>query len=153
MPRPFFTELQSRYGNIFFVRDSGEAAGIDASIDALDVCLRRGGCQVPPGLPPEQYLFCLGTAVAGGVICGATLRIEPQGFVQRQWVWALLFSPLWGTLAINFGIGPVVSRTDDIRPVIANLAAAAAAAALVRFYPEAARATGLTVDMSDDDES
>ena len=55
--------------------------------------------------------------------------------VTRRWVWPLLFSPLWGTLFVNFGLGPVVSRTDDLAPVAANcvaflLAAAAPTAAL-----------------------
>ena len=145
--RPFFTELQSRYGNLFYVREHGEAEALSETLDALDVCIRKGGCAVPPGLPQNQYVFTLVTAVAGGLICGASLRLEPQGFVKRRWVWALLFSPLWGTLAINFGLGPVVSRTDDPLPVAANLAAAAAAAALIYWYPEAAKATGLSVDV------
>lgn len=42
------------------------------------------------------------------------------GFVQRKWVWLLIFSPLWASLFINFGLGPVVSRTDDKLPVIGN---------------------------------
>ena len=151
LPRAFFTELQSRYGNMFFVRENGEAAAVDGMLTALDVCLRReGGCAVPPGLPEEQYLFTLGTSVTGGLILGAVLRIEPQGFVKRRWVYGLLFAPLWATLAINFGIGPVVSRTDDVLPVAANVAATVVAALLIYFYPQAAKATGLTVDSGDD---
>ncbi len=45
------------------------------------------------------------------------------GIVQRKWVWALIFSPLWASTFINFGLGPVVTRTDDIAPVAANTAA------------------------------
>lgn len=33
--------------------------------------------------------------------------------MQRQWVWPLLFSPLWGTLFVSFGLGPIFTRTDD----------------------------------------
>ena len=52
------------------------------------------------------------------------------GMVQRQWVWLLIFSPLWASLFINYGLGPVVSRTKDPAPVVANCAGFAAAAAL-----------------------
>ena len=34
------------------------------------------------------------------------------GFVQRRFVWPLLFAPLWGTLFVSFGIGPIVTRVD-----------------------------------------
>jgi hypothetical protein len=146
LPRPFFTELQSRYGNIYFVRENGEQAAIQGALEALTVCMRKGGCRVPPGLPQDQYFFTLGCAVAGGLVLGAALRLEPQGFVQRQWIYGLLFAPLWATLAINFGIGPIVSRTSDIGPVAINIAATVLAAALIKFYPQAARATGLTID-------
>eukprot|EP00889_Picochlorum_renovo_P000082 jgi/Picre1/27112/NNA_000082.t1 len=112
LSRPFFTELQSRYGNLFYVRENGEARAVEEALDALDVCLRKGGC--------------------------ANLRIKPQGFCRRSWVWALLFSPLWGTLSINFGLGPVVSRTDDPVPLIANISASIVAAALVANYPDVA---------------
>lgn len=146
LPRPFFTELQSRYGNIYFVRENGDQAAIQGALEALTVCMRKGGCRVPPGLPQDQYYFTLGCAVAGGLVLGAALRLEPQGFVQRQWIYGLLFAPLWATLAINFGIGPIVSRTSDIGPVAINVAATILAAALIKFYPQAAKATGLTID-------
>jgi len=123
---------------------------LEAAIGALDVCLRKGGCAVPPGLPSEQYYFTLGTSIAGGLVLGAVLRLDPVGFVQRRWVWGLLFAPLWGTLAINFGIAPVISRTDDVQPVLANIAATVAAASLIYWYPQAAQITGLTVDTDDE---
>jgi hypothetical protein len=41
----------------------------------------------------------------------------------------LLFSPLWGSLFVNFGLGPIVSRTQDLGPVAANTAAFLVAAA------------------------
>ena len=53
-----------------------------------------------------------------------------QGLVKRRWIWLLLFSPLWGSLFINFGLGPIVSRTDDITPLLANTAAFLVAATL-----------------------
>lgn len=153
LPRTFFTELQGRYGNLFYVRDNGEFSAVDSSLDALDVCLRKNGCPVPPGLPQDQYFFTLATSIAGGAIAGAVSRIDPQGFVRRRWVWLVVFFPLWGTLSINFGIGPIVSRTDDPLPVIMNVAATVLTGALIFWYPQAARATGLTIDNDDDDEN
>ncbi len=57
------------------------------------------------------------------------------GPVRRKWVWSLLFAPLWGSLFINFGIGPIVSRTSDPWPIVGNAAGFVAAAALVQFSP------------------
>jgi hypothetical protein len=153
LPRPFFTELQSRFGNQFFVRENGEQAAVYGILDAFDTCFRKeGGCRVPPGLPSEQYYFTLGCAVAGGLILGSVLRIDPQGFVKRRWVYGLLFAPLWASLSINFGLGPVITRTDDPIPLVANIAATVAAALLIYFYPQAAKATGLTIDQTSDDD-
>ena len=57
------------------------------------------------------------------------------GPVRRKWVWSLLFAPLWGSLFINFGIGPIVSRTSDVWPLVGNAAGFVAAAALVQISP------------------
>lgn len=38
-----------------------------------------------------------------------------QGIVQRRWVWLLLFSPLWGSLFINFGESKTVPLLHVIR--------------------------------------
>lgn len=153
LPRPFFTELQSRYGNLFYVRDNGEYSGLRESINALDVCLRKeDGCLVPPGLPSEQYSFTLLCSVIGGGILGASLRLDPVGFVRRRWVYGLLFSPLWFTLSISYGLGPVLSRTDDVQPLIINLGATALAAAIVGNYKAAAEKIGLSVSGTIDDD-
>ena len=153
LSRPFFTELQSRYGNYFFVRDEGVEKAVDLSVATLVGCLRNpDGCAVVPGLSSEHYVATLASSVAGGLILGSVLRLDPQGFVQRRWVWALVFAPLWATLTINFGLGPVVSRTTDVIPVISNLLAATVAALAVYFYPQVAQASGLTVDYSSSDD-
>ena len=152
LSRPFFTELQARYGNYFFVRDEGVEKAVDLSVGILVGCLQSSdGCRVVPGVSSEHYLATLGSAIAGGLILGAVLRLEPQGFVQRRWIWGIIFSPLWATLTINFGLGPIMSRTSDPLPVTANIAAAALAAAAVYFYPRIAEASGLTVDYSDNE--
>ena len=120
LPRTFWIELQTRFGNQFFVRDNGEDGAVLGAINALETCLNRGGCAVVPGLPREQWILTLITSILGGVICGfaAQPRKEGQGIA---WQWALLFSPLWGILFIAFGLGPVVTRTPELLPVIRNV--------------------------------
>lgn len=134
--RPFFTELQSRYGNQFYVRDNGESAAVMNALTDLTTCLGiETGCVVVPGLPADQYYFTLVTSIAGGFVFGFASQLEPAGFVQRRWVWLLIFFPLWGTLFINFGLGPIVTRTSDPMPVLGNLAGFAVAAAVVKLSP------------------
>ena len=55
--------------------------------------------------------------------------------MKRQWVWLLVFSPLWAILFVNFGLGPVVTRTDDLLPVAANTAAFLATGLSFRLVP------------------
>ncbi|KXZ51457.1 hypothetical protein GPECTOR_12g420 [Gonium pectorale] len=121
LKRPWWFEFKGRFGNLFYVREEGEQTAILNSAAVLMDCLGRpDGCAVVPGLPEEQYYFTLITSVAGGLVAGFVSKLEPQGFVQRRWVWLLLFSPLWASLFVNFGLGPVVSRTDDKLPVVGN---------------------------------
>lgn len=47
---------------------------------------------------------------------------------------------------INFGLGPVVSRTPDLLPLAANVVAFAVTAAAVGYSPKISRAVGLTTD-------
>lgn len=146
----FFTELQGRYGNMFNVREQGESAAVMGMMDALTGCLAAGGCFAVPGLSADHYFFTLVLSIAGGVIAGSAARIEPQGFVQRREVWILLFSPLWATLFVSFGLGPVLSRTSDVLPLVGNTLGFAAAAAAVGWQRDIAKATGLTVDEQQD---
>ncbi|NJP08277.1 MAG: TPM domain-containing protein [Leptolyngbyaceae cyanobacterium RU_5_1] len=120
MPRVFWIELQTRFGNQFFVRENGEDQAIIEALESIKTCLRRGGCQVVPGLPREQWILTLVTSIVGGVICGFAAHPRKQGQIVA-WQWALLFSPLWGILFIAFGIGPVVSRTSDWLPLFRNV--------------------------------
>jgi hypothetical protein len=120
MPRTFWIELQTRFGNQFFVREHGEDESILETIHTLQICLRRGGCQFVPGLPREQWVLTLITSILGGVICGFAALPRKKGQLVA-WQWALIFSPLWGILFIAFGIGPVVSRTSDLLPLGRNI--------------------------------
>lgn len=134
LPRTFWVELQTRYGNQFFVRDNGEDRSIIESLESIEGCLRQGGCRVVPGLPREQWVLTLITSVLGGVICGfaAQPRKPGQGVA---WQWALIFSPLWGILFLAFGLGPVVTRTSDWLPVARNVAGFAIGALVAFLTP------------------
>ena len=120
MPRIFWVELQTRFGNQFYVRDNGEDGAILASIKAIESCLDRGGCEVVPGLPQEQWQWTLLTSLLGGLIAGfaASPRKSNESFSIG---WLLLLSPLWIMLFGIFGIAPVVTRTNDILPLMRNI--------------------------------
>jgi TPM domain len=119
LPRTFWVELQTRYGNQFFVRDNGEDQSILQALESVSGCLRQGGCKVVPGLPREQWILTLVTSVVGGIILG--VAAQPRDGKMVAWQWALIFAPLWGILFIAFGIGPVVSRTAEWLPLLRNI--------------------------------
>ncbi|MGL5876141.1 MAG: TPM domain-containing protein [Xenococcaceae cyanobacterium] len=120
LPRTFWIELQTRFGNMYYVRENGENSAIADALDTVKECLLKGGCNVVPGLPREQWILTLISSVVGGVIFGlaAIPRKEGQSFA---WQWALIISPLWGILFIAFGVGPVISRTNDWLPLVRNI--------------------------------
>lgn len=134
MPRTFWIELQTRYGNQFFVRENGEGASIVEALGSIETCIRQGGCNVVPGLPREQWILTLITSILGGAVFGfaAQPRKTGQAFA---WQWALIFSPLWGILFIAFGIGPVVTRTSDFLPLLRNIAGFALGALVAYLAP------------------
>lgn len=140
--RGFWTELLGRFGNLYYVREEGEQSSVLSSTEAVAGCLRSPeGCAVVPGVPQDQYLFTLWTSIAGGIVAGSAARINPQAgtrAVQGQPTpspqalslqWVLLFSPLWATLFVSFGLGPIYSRSDSVEPLLANTAAFLVAAA------------------------
>ena len=120
LPRTFWVELQTRFGNLYYVREHGENQSIVDAIDTIKTCLVQGGCQVVPGLPREQWILTLITSTLGGVICGFASIPRKKGQIIA-WQWALIFSPLWAILFIAFGIGPVVTRTSDWLPLARNV--------------------------------
>ncbi len=134
MPRTFWIELQTRYGNQYYVRENGEEGAILGALEAVKTCLRQGGCQVVPGLPQEQWILTLVTSVLGGVICGfaAHPRKPGQAFA---WQWALIFSPLWGILFVAFGVAPVITRTSDWLPLFRNISGFLAGALVAYLIP------------------
>jgi hypothetical protein len=119
MPRTFWVELQTRYGNQFYVREHGQDAAVLDSLHAVKGCLNIGGCQVVPGLPQEQWLLTLSTSILGGLIAGfAGFPRQPGRRVE--WGWVLLLSPLWVILFGVFGVAPIVTRTPELLPLIRN---------------------------------
>lgn len=121
LPRTFWIELQTRYGNQFFVRDNGENRSIIEALESIETCLRQNGCAVVPGLPQEQWILTLVTSIIGGVIGGFAAHPRKPGQLIA-WQWFLIFSPLWGILFFAFGVGPVVTRTSDWIPLTRNIA-------------------------------
>ena len=119
MPRTYWVELQTRFGNQYYVKDHGEDGAILDALNAVEICLERGGCQVVPGLPLEQWLWTLTTSVLGGVIAGFAAYPRKEGDVVA-WSWLLLLSPLWVMLFGVFGIAPVITRTSDVLPLLRN---------------------------------
>ncbi len=121
LSRTFWIELQTRFGNLYYVRENGEDQAILDTLKTVEGCLLKGGCSVVPGLPREQWILTLISSTIGGAICGfaAQPRKEGQTFA---WQWALIFSPLWGILFLAFGVGPVVTRTSEWLPLLRNVA-------------------------------
>lgn len=134
LPRTFWIELQTRFGNMYYVRDNGENVAIGQSLETVKDCLRKGGCRVVPGLPKEQWILTLVTSIVGGIIFGlaAIPRKENQVFA---WQWVLIISPLWGILFLSFGIGPVVTRTSDWLPLFRNVMGFALGALVAYLSP------------------
>ncbi|MEM6448509.1 MAG: TPM domain-containing protein [Cyanobacteria bacterium P01_D01_bin.123] len=149
LPRTFWIELQSRFGNQFFVRDRGEDSAIQAAVDTLDLCFRQGGCPVVPGLPNEQWLLTLATSIAGGIVCGFAGKPRHAEEIFN-WQWALIFSPLWLILFVAFGIGPVVTRTSDLLPVVRNALGFTASILTIYSLPIPALISASPPDATDD---
>jgi hypothetical protein len=119
MPRTYWVELQTRFGNQFYVRDHGEDGAILDALAAVETCLERGGCQVVPGLPTEQWVLTLATSILGGLIVGFVAYPRQPGKTV-EWAWVLLLSPLWVILFGVFGVAPIVTRTNDLLPLARN---------------------------------
>jgi energy-converting hydrogenase Eha subunit A len=120
LPRTFWIELQTRFGNLYYVRENGENNAIINSLETVKRCLTNGGCLVVPGLPREQWILTLITSIVGGVVFGIAAIPRKEGQVFA-WQWVLILSPLWGILFIAFGMGPVVTRTSDWLPLFRNV--------------------------------
>ena len=143
LSRGFWIELQSRYGNQFYVREQGYSQSILASIDAIATCLEQDGCIAVPGIPQEQWILTLITSIVGGIIFGFAGHPRKEGEIFA-WKWALIFTPLWGMLFISFGLGPVVTRTSEWVPIVRNVAGFIGGAVVAYLIPSPKRETPST---------
>lgn len=134
LTRTFWVELQTRYGNLYYVRENGEDGAIIDALKSIETCLTQGGCRVVPGLPREQWILTLITSIVGGIVLGFAAHPRKEGQLVA-WQWALIFSPLWGILFISFGIGPVVSRTAEWLPLARNIIGFAMGALVAYLSP------------------
>ena len=137
LSRGFFLELAARYGNLFVRReDGGEGAALEKAMDALLTCLESPqGCKVVPGLPDDQRNLTLVFAAAAGFVAGFASRLKPASGITWRFGWLIVFSPLWASLLLNFGLAPILMRTDDKVPLLVNLAVFAAGVVLFRASP------------------
>lgn len=142
LSRGFWIELQSRYGNQFYVREQGYSQSILSSVDAIATCLDQDGCIAVPGIPQEQWVLTLITSIVGGVIFGFAGHPRKEGEVFA-WKWALIFTPLWGMLFISFGLGPVLTRTSEWVPIVRNVAGFIGGAVVAYLIPSPKRVTPL----------
>jgi hypothetical protein len=120
MPRTFWVELQTRYGNQYYVREHGRDGAILDALHSVQGCLEKGGCQVVPGLPTEQWVLTLCTSILGGLIVGFAAYPRQKSERRIEWAWVLLLSPLWVILFGIFGVAPIVTRTNDWLPLARN---------------------------------
>lgn len=136
LSRGFFLELAARFGNLFVRReDGGDGAALERAMDTLLSCLEsREGCSVVPGLPEDQRNLTTVFAAAAGFVAGFASRVRPFSS-GPVWSGLAVFSPLWGSLLVNFGLAPILVRTDDRLPILLNLAVFAAGVALFRASP------------------
>lgn len=142
LSRGFWIELQSRYGNQFYVREQGYNQSILSSIDAIATCLDQDGCIAVPGIPQEQWILTLIASIVGGIIFGFAGHPRKEGEIFA-WKWALIFTPLWGMLFISFGLGPVVTRTSEWVPIVRNVAGFVGGAVVAYLIPSPKRANPL----------
>jgi hypothetical protein len=120
LPRNFWIELQTRFGNMYYIREHGENNSIVEALEAVKGCLLQNGCNVVPGLPQEQWILTLISSIIGGIILGVAVIPRKEG-QAIAWQWGLIMSPLWGILFIAFGLGPVVTRTAEFLPLFRNI--------------------------------
>ncbi|MBE9044151.1 TPM domain-containing protein [Pleurocapsales cyanobacterium LEGE 10410] len=134
LPRNFWIELQTRFGNMYYIREHGENNAIVEALESVKGCLQKNGCNAVPGLPQEQWILTLISSIVGGIILGVAVipRNENQ-FIA--WQWGLIMSPLWGILFIAFGMGPVVIRTPDFLPLFRNIIGFALGAVVAFLSP------------------
>ncbi|WP_287127996.1 TPM domain-containing protein [Candidatus Cyanaurora vandensis] len=139
LPRTFWQELQSRYGNQYYIGENGRGKALVSAVGAIDQSLRQGGRATVPGLSGDHWLLTFASSVLGGLVVGFACHPRRPGEV---WHWpGLMFSaPLWSILFLIFGLGVVLVRTADWVPVLQNSAGFLVAAGIAFLVPTPQRA-------------
>lgn len=76
LPSAFLSRLSGwcRYGNLFNVREEGEAQATLQALSRLEDCLtRENGCAVVPGVDEDRMNLSLGLAGTGGFLFGGAV--------------------------------------------------------------------------------
>jgi len=134
LPRNFWIELQTRFGNMYYIREHGENNAIVEALESVKGCLLKNGCNAVPGLSDELWILTLISSIVGGVILGvAVIPRTDEQFIA--WQWGLIMSPLWGILFIAFGMGPIVTRTPEFLPLFRNIIGFALGAVVAFLSP------------------
>ena len=134
LPRNFWIELQTRFGNMYYIREHGENNAIVEALESVKGCLINQGCNSVPGLSQELWILTLISSIVGGVILGvAVIPRTNEQFIA--WQWGLIMSPLWGILFIAFGMGPIVTRTPEFLPLFRNIIGFALGAVVAFLSP------------------
>ncbi len=133
MPRLFCVELQTRFGNQFYVKDYGEEKAIVEAVKSVEKCLDKGGCQKVPGITKEQLLWTLIASMLGGFIAGIASSPREKNQIIA-WKWLFLVSPIWVIPFGVIGIAQVITRTSEFIPLIRNVVAFLAAAVAANIF-------------------
>jgi hypothetical protein len=140
LPRVFWQELQGRYGNQFYIQEHGRAQSLIETVKAIDVSIRQGGRASVPGIPTEHWAFTFVLSICGGLVAGFAShgRGENEGF---SWKGLLISSPLWFILFVAFGLGPVLTRTNDAFLILENMGGFLAGGLFAYLIPSPKRET------------
>jgi hypothetical protein len=118
IPKSVFQELRGRYGNVYYLRESGAESAVVEVLGALRGCLAQGGCvsafawQHPrivfltlfnvlvcgrckfvPGLSEQQRQFSLISITSGAFLSGAVLR---NGLSRWTYIFLFIWVPWIG---------------------------------------------------------
>ena len=112
LPRQWWTELQSRYGNTYFVEENGRGPAVQSAVDAIAECLGKpSGCSAVPGVTETQLKGNQLVVAFSGLVIGVVTskRIDPGTGLP---IWIRMM-PFW-TPFFLYGFAPILNRTQSI---------------------------------------
>ncbi|PXF40082.1 Thylakoid lumenal 15.0 kDa protein 2, chloroplastic [Gracilariopsis chorda] len=123
LPPSFWNELANRYGNSFYVRETGADVALLQALQAVQQCATVEGriCRFVPGVSTDQLAVSVCCAAAAGALVGVVARTGGEKFNAR---YVALYSPLWGIFFVSFGLGPVLARVPGASWQLASVVAA-----------------------------